>query len=94
MSKLFSEDWEYDQKVDAAEEKQRLKKLSLGFEEFDTGHVSDIEFDGINTDDYPDFVDAYILSATYRGKPMTDDELEHLNDDRDFVYAKVMERFY
>lgn len=58
---------------------------------FDYKSISNIEIDGVNTRDYPDFVDAHISSADYAGRPMTDDELDALNDDTDFVHEKVME---
>jgi hypothetical protein len=51
--------------------------------------ISNISFDGIDFDDYPDFCDAYIDSADYDGEPMTDEQLELLNDDRDFVFEKL-----
>ena len=60
----------------------------------DTSQVEDIEIDGIDTRDYPDFCDAFILEATYKGREMTDEELEALNEDSDFVYDKVMEHLY
>ena len=60
----------------------------------DTSQVEDVEIDGINPRDYPDFCDAFILEATYKGREMTDEELEALNEDSDFVYDKVMESLY
>jgi len=60
----------------------------------DLSQVEDIEIDGINPLDYPDFCDAFIIDATYRGRQMTHDELEALNEDSDFVYEKVMEELY
>ena len=60
----------------------------------DTSQVEDIEIDGIDTRDYPDFCDAFILEATYKGREMTDEELEALNEDSDFVYEQVMESLY
>ena len=60
----------------------------------DTSQVEDIEIDGIDTRDYPDFCDAFILEATYKGREMTDEELEALNEDSDFVHDKVMESLY
>jgi len=60
----------------------------------DTSQVEDIEIDGINPRDYPDFCDAFILEATYKGREMTDEELEALNEDSDFVHDKVMESLY
>jgi len=51
--------------------------------------IDNIEVDGIDTTDYPDFCDAFIASAYYDGKPMTDEQLDELNEDRDFVYECV-----
>ena len=60
----------------------------------DPSQVEDVEIDGINPRDYPDFCDAFILEATYKGREMTDEELEALNEDSDFVYEQVMEHLY
>ena len=51
--------------------------------------IDNIELDGIDTKDYPDFCDAYIVSADYDGKPMTLEQLDELNEDTDFVYQCV-----
>ena len=53
--------------------------------------IDNIEIEGIYPSDYPDFVDAFIASADYDGRPMTDEELDKLNEDTDFVYDKVLE---
>jgi len=43
---------------------------------------STIQIDGVDSNDYPDFVDAYISYAEYTdGTPLSDDELDKLNDD-------------
>jgi hypothetical protein len=68
-------------------QKKRLTAL-------DYSKIEDIEIDGINTRDYPDFCDAYISSATYKGREMTESELDRLNEDSDFVYEQVLERIY
>jgi hypothetical protein len=34
------------------------------------------------------------LNAKYKGREMTDEELEALNEDSDFVYEQVMEHLY
>ena len=36
--------------------------------------------DGIKKYDFPDFVDAYVVSASYSGRKLTDEELNWLND--------------
>lgn len=57
--------------------------------------LEDIEIDGIDTRDYPDFCDAFIAGASYKGRELTESELEWINDTHsDFVYDCVIERIY
>lgn len=51
--------------------------------------IDDIEVDGIDYSDYPDFCDAFIVGANYDGKQMTDEQIDLLNDDLDFVHECV-----
>lgn len=60
----------------------------------DLQNVSNLEFDGIDHKDYPDYSDAYIASADYEGQPMTDEQLDELNDNRDFVYECLMDYLF
>mgnify|MGYP000237992966 FL=1 len=65
----------------------------------DYSKVHDIEVDGIDTRDYPDFCDAYIESATIEledgtFRDATDAELDLLNEDSDFVYSAVESQLY
>ena len=61
----------------------------------DLSKIEDIEFDGINHSDYPDFCDAFISSATYQNRDMTEEELEVLDEEyRDWVYEKLMDYLY
>ena len=48
---------------------------------FDISKLEDIEIDGVDARDFPDFSDAYITSASYNGKPLNDTELDKLNMD-------------
>lgn len=56
--------------------------------------ISNIEVDGIDTHDYPDFCDAFISYAEYKDKPMTEAQLERLNRDSDFVYDQIINKLY
>lgn len=58
------------------------------------GKLEDIQLDGIHMWDAPDFVDAYISYATRNGVPLTDEELDELNEDSQFVYECVMDWIY
>lgn len=56
--------------------------------------ITDIEVEGIDSRDYPDFVDAYISYAYYNREEMTDEQLEELNQDGEFVYEEVMKKLF
>jgi hypothetical protein len=58
--------------------------------------IVNIEVDGINTHDYPDFVDAFISYAEYEdtGTEVSDEDYEELNNNSGLVYDKVMERLF
>jgi hypothetical protein len=44
-------------------------------------NVVNLQVDGVDSRDYPDFSDAYFSSGSYEdGTHLTDDELERLND--------------
>jgi hypothetical protein len=58
----------------------------------DKTKISDIELDGIDHKDSPDYCDAFIYSAEYDGRKMTEAELDAINDDSEFVYEQVMKQ--
>lgn len=60
----------------------------------DFSELTDIEVEGIDTSDAPDFCDAFISYARLGGKDCTDEQLDEINDDRDFVYAQVERKLY
>lgn len=59
-----------------------------------TAQISNIEIDGLDRHDYPDFVDAFIMDAKVDGRQATDEELDQMNDDGEFRYDQVMESVY
>lgn len=62
------------------------------------GAISDVELDGIDTGDAPDFCDAFIIGASIKGlfgwRECTETELDRLNSDGDFVYEQVQNYLY
>jgi len=57
--------------------------------------VYDVQVEGINMRDYPDFVDAYLASGKIDDRELTDAELDDINDNNlDFVYDCVLEELY
>lgn len=55
----------------------------------DITKIDNIEFEGIDYKDAPDFCDAFIASADYNGKEMTDEQLNTINDNSDFVHEEL-----
>ena len=52
---------------------------------------SSIEVSDVDTKDYPNFSDAFISYAEYKGGiELDEDELDELNEDSDLVYEAVM----
>ena len=61
----------------------------------DLNQIDNIELDGIDTKDYPDFCDAYICYADYKGREMTAEELDCVNDEHgEFVHEKVFDHLF
>ena len=61
----------------------------------DSKHIADIEFDGIDHSDIPDYCDAFISEASIldgqEWREATHEELEEMNDDSDFIHEKLQE---
>lgn len=53
--------------------------------------IRNVIFEGIDFTDYSDYCDAYIVSAEYDGKPMTEEQIDELNVDTDFLYERLIE---
>lgn len=45
-----------------------------------TSQIDNIEFDGVDSKDYPDFSDAFIANCDIDGKEATEDQLEWINE--------------
>ena len=56
--------------------------------------IDNIELDGIDTNDYPDFSDAYIVSADYDGEAMSDEQIDILNEDYNFIHDCVYNQLF
>jgi hypothetical protein len=73
---------------------QACKRIIRRLTALNYSKISDVQVDGIDTRDYPDFADAFIASATYKGRPMRDAELDRLNSDSEYVYECVNAQLY
>tara|TARA_B100000287_G_scaffold341115_1_gene327630 strand:+ start:349 stop:534 length:186 start_codon:yes stop_codon:yes gene_type:complete len=57
----------------------------------DYSKIEIVQIDGINHEDYPDYCDAYIVEARYDGHPLTEKQLDEINDNSQFVHKSVEE---
>lgn len=71
-----------------------MKNSNLDKVEIDTKKVSNVVVDNIDFKDYPDFCDACIVDADYDGVPMTDEQLEEINQNSEFVNESVFAQIY
>ncbi len=56
----------------------------------DLRKVDNMEFDGIDFLDYPDFCDAFLVAADYDGRELSEEEIDYINDEHyDFVNERV-----
>jgi hypothetical protein len=61
----------------------------------DLKKIDNIEVDGIEHKDYPDYCDSYISSADYDGEPMTEEQIDDLNNNESqFVYDSVISHIF
>lgn len=56
--------------------------------------ITNIEVDGIDVNDYPDFSDAYIVFADYDGEAMTDAQIDIINEDYSFIHDCVYNQLF
>jgi len=69
--------------------------MKFNLDKLDFGKIDNMEFEGIDHSDYPDFVDAFLVSADYDGVEMTEEQIDYLNDEhRDFVNERVYDSLF
>lgn len=57
--------------------------------EVDFNKITDVEIAGLDMADYPDFCDAYVEYCLIDGEEATDEQLDTINDNADFVYEEI-----
>jgi hypothetical protein len=69
--------------------------LTINIMKIDVNKLENIEVDGIDTRDYPDFVDAFISYAEMDGVELTDEQLDELNDNHpELIYDCVINHLF
>jgi hypothetical protein len=57
--------------------------------------IDNMEFEGVDFSDYPDFVDAFLTAADYNGKELTEEQIDYLNDEHyEFVNESVFDSLF
>ena len=60
---------------------------------FDVNKFENVVMGSVDPHDYPDFSDAYIESAMYNGRELTEQELEIVNNDGSIVNQLANDKF-
>jgi len=61
---------------------------------FDYKLFTDVTFEGVDHRDHPDYCNAFIASAEYDGRYLSDEELDELNEDTDLLYELLIDNLY
>ena len=57
--------------------------------------IENMEFEGVDFSDYPDFVDAFLVSADIDGRELTEEEVDYLNDEHyEFINESVFDSIF
>ena len=68
--------------------------IELYSKTLDFSKITNVEVDGIDTKDYPDFCDAFIQACDYDGEPASEEVLEAINENTDFVYSEAIKKLF
>jgi len=61
----------------------------------DVKKLDDVQVDGIDFRDYPDFCDAFLEYATYEGRELTQEELDEVQEEnQEWFYEQVEKSIY
>lgn len=60
----------------------------------DFSKIENVVVGDIVMQDYPDFCDAYIEECDIDGVPATEEQLDAINANSEFVYEKTLEAIY
>ena len=61
---------------------------------FEFNKITNVVLDGLHHWDYPDYCDAFIDSADYDGREMTDEQLDNLNEDYELIHELVWDNLH
>ena len=59
-----------------------------------TKDIDNVQLDDVHLWDHPKYCDAYISYAELKGVPMTDEQLNELNEDTDFIHEELIKYLY
>lgn len=60
----------------------------------DLTKITNIVVEDVDLTDLPDLCDSFIASADYNGKALTEEQLDKLNENYDFVHEKALNSLY
>ena len=61
---------------------------------FEFNKITNVVLEGLHHWDSPDYCDAFIDSADYDGREMTDEQLDNLNEDYELIHELVWDNLH
>lgn len=71
--------------------REQLCQLEADMAKLKANELENVQIEGLDYSDAWDFCDAFVASADVNGTPLTDDQLEDLNENPDLVYELVLQ---
>lgn len=59
--------------------------------DIDFSQVQDMEIEGVDTADYPKFCDAFVARCLYKGREATEEELEAITEQCEWLHELAYE---
>lgn len=60
----------------------------------DTSKLENVQVEGIDTGDYPDFCDSFISYAEIDGRELTDEEYDYVNENHELISDYVWSHLF
>lgn len=76
-------------RIDVNDPRLEEDNIDYNFDDLDM-----VEIDDVNTNDYPDFADAFFSYAEINGRPLTEDELVALGENYPEILNQMAYEFY
>lgn len=73
---------------------KRLLQINTKPINMDYTKIDNVKLEDVDRNDHPDYCDAFIVSADLDGVPMSEEQLNKINEDNEFIQQKVHDHLF